>query len=234
MLMLYQAAFFDILPQYILYLLVAPPLLWLCLNGRAAAVVIASALVWLGVQFGLHLAPRRSRSIAMLATWQPGSDRPLRVQSPCLAVPVLHGDGDRHAYGANESSISPRSSIRAAPVSPGSPLASSFFFMAWRLSFTFLLVPDPVTHVFRYFESRSDFSVVFLVNFVALGYLVAWLLIAGPGAGSRFVRSAVGAPPASVLDSDSSACSAGIPCRSMPGTFSSSISSSTSTAASAH
>ena len=197
LLMLYQAAFFDILPQYILYLLVAPPLLWLCLNGRAALVVAASALIWLGVQFGLHF-PLVEAIDRMLAAWQP--DLTVRSAFNPLAWQFLFFAA--MAIGAlwGERKIDPATLFdprRTGLVKLAAGVV--IFFMAWRLSFTFLLVPDPVTRVFRQFESRPDFSVVFLVNFVALAYLVAWLLIAGPGAGSRFVRSAVHAPSRPVL-----------------------------------
>jgi hypothetical protein len=54
-LLLYQPYLIDILAQYVIYLIVAPPLLWLCLTGRWLWVVLGSAMLWLAVQVGLHL-----------------------------------------------------------------------------------------------------------------------------------------------------------------------------------
>ncbi len=53
--LLYQPNFMDILPQYVLYMLAAPFLLWLCLHGRAGAVIAGSCVLWLIVQLGLHI-----------------------------------------------------------------------------------------------------------------------------------------------------------------------------------
>jgi peptidoglycan/LPS O-acetylase OafA/YrhL len=52
------------------------------------------------------------------------------------------------------------------------------------------VVPKVMMLRFWIFENRTEFSLVFLVNFVALAYLVAWVLVAGRNAASRTVRTA--------------------------------------------
>jgi hypothetical protein len=64
------------------------------------------------------------------------------------------------------------------------------FFGFWRFGFTFGALPEIMMLRFWIFENRPEFSLVFLVNFVALAYLVAWVLVAGPEAASRPVRAA--------------------------------------------
>lgn len=186
-LMLYQAAFFDILPQYVLYLAAAPPLVWLCLRGQWLAVVAGSALLWLAVQFGLNL-PVIDAVNGLLGTWQPGLAlrtvfNPFAWQVlffTALPIGVLLGarqlDVDRI--------FDPR---RRAPVLVAA--AVCLFFLGWRLGFTFDLVPDALTERFRKFEDREEFSFVFLVNFAALGYLLTWVLVAGPAVAARPVRA---------------------------------------------
>ena len=53
-------------------------------------------------------------------------------------------------------------------------------FLAFRLGFTLEIVPEPVMERFQVYENRPEFGAVFLINFIVLGYVVAWLLIAGP------------------------------------------------------
>ena len=51
---LFQPTFMDILPQYVVYMLFAPPMIWLCLKGRWAEVMVVSLVLWLAGQLGLQ------------------------------------------------------------------------------------------------------------------------------------------------------------------------------------
>lgn len=51
---LFQPTFMDILPQYIVYMLFAPVLVKLCLDGKWAYVMAGSLLVWMAGQLGLQ------------------------------------------------------------------------------------------------------------------------------------------------------------------------------------
>src|SRR5690606_15775496 len=55
LLLLYQPTYMDILPQYIVYMVVAPPLIWLCITGRWTWVVALSVAIWVATQMGLHM-----------------------------------------------------------------------------------------------------------------------------------------------------------------------------------
>lgn len=186
MLLLYQAAFFDILPQYVIYLAAAPPLLWLCTKGRAPAVIAGSAMIWLGVQLGLHL-PLLAAVDRLMAASQAGLAtrsvfNPLAWQLIFFVAMPIGVAWSRREIDFERLFDSKRPSfalIAAAVV---------LFFMAWRLAFTFGLVPGAMMHRFQTYENRPELSAVFLLNFVALGYLVAWLMIAGERAASRTAR----------------------------------------------
>jgi len=186
--MLYQPTFFDILPQYILYLAVAPALLWLCITGRAIAVLAGSAMLWLAMQLGLHLALADAIN-AVLGAWQDGLT--LRVAFNPLAWQVLFffamALGALWAQGRVDVAriLDP---MRTTPAIIAAIVVA--FFALWRLGFTFDLLPKVMMLRFWIFENRTEFSLVFLVNFVALAYLVAWVLVAGRDVASRAVRTA--------------------------------------------
>jgi hypothetical protein len=67
------------------------------------------------------------------------------------------------------------------------------FFMAWRLGLTWHLIPRPVVERFRILENRPEFSLVFLLNFLASGYALAWTLSVGREAAAAPVRRIAGA-----------------------------------------
>lgn len=62
-------------------------------------------------------------------------------------------------------------------------------FMGFRFGFTFKLLPEPMMERFRGLDNRTEFSFVYLVNFMATGYLVAWMVMAGSLADNRIVRA---------------------------------------------
>lgn len=186
-LLLYQPTFFDILPQYVLYLAAAPPLLWLTLNGHARAVLAGSALLWLAMQFGAQDVLADAIN-GVLGLWQEelrirSAFNPLAWQIVFMSAMVLGAlwTQGRLDVGAILDPQRPARAIVAAIVVA--------FFCAWRLAFTFGLVQPGVMAAFQHFENRPEFSVVFLTNFVALGYLVAWLLVAGGATRSRAVQA---------------------------------------------
>ncbi len=190
-LLLYQPTYLDILPQYVIYLAVAPFLLWLAITGRAVWVAVGSLLLWLAVQTGVHL-PAADGVNALLARADP--DLAMRVAFNVLAWQVIFFVA--MAIGA----LVARDRLDVDRIfDPGKTTLvkacafSLLFFMAFRLGFTFGLVPEVVGERFRLFENRAEFSVIFFVNFAILGYVVAWMLIAGPRADGAFVRKVAGA-----------------------------------------
>jgi hypothetical protein len=75
--LLYQPTFFDILP-YILYMAVAPFLLWLCITGRAASSWPDPAFLWLAMQLGMHLAIAEGSTSSSACRLR--ADAPARLQ----------------------------------------------------------------------------------------------------------------------------------------------------------
>ncbi len=185
--LLYQPTFFDILPQYILYMAVAPFLLWLVINGRAVAVLVGSAMLWLSMQLGLHLAlvdgvnallDRGYEGLTLRAAFNPFAWQILFFSAMVIGALWAQGKVD---VGRILDPERPAPAVIAAIVVA--------FFALWRLGFTFELVPEVMMRRFWIFENRPEFSLVFLLNFVALAYLLSWVLVAGPATASRTVRS---------------------------------------------
>lgn len=187
---LYQATYLDILPQYIVYMLVAPPLVWLAINGRWAPVVACSLALWFAVQLGVHL-PAAGAIDHGLKTLDPtlGLRAPFNLLAWQLLFVVAMMIGVSLSRGTFETErfFNPRETRLVAILAP-----CLIFFLLFRLGFTFDLIPDVVTERFRHFENRAEFGLVFFANFVVAGYVFAWMLIAGPRAEDARVRRIAG------------------------------------------
>ena len=185
--LLYQPNYLDILPQYICYLLVAPPLVWLCITGRWLWVAVGSAMLWLALQTGVHL-PAVTAIDAGLSRFDP--NLMLRVAFNVLGWQVLFIGamviGAMWAKGEIdfERVFDPKKTLLVRAFS-----VFLLFFLAFRLGFTLEVVPDPVMERFQVYENRPEFGPIFLVNFILLGYVLAWLLIAGPKSENRIVAT---------------------------------------------
>jgi hypothetical protein len=176
-LLLYQPTFLDILPQYIVYMIVAPPLVWLTVNGRWRTVAAGSALLWLAVQFGLHLPLAAGIDAAMKLAWP---DLVLRAHFNVLAWQVVFMSG--LVIGALAATGQIEWKRLFDPERPGPALVALGIvvaFMAFRVGFTWHVVPEMLAERFARLDIRGEFSLVYLANFAAMGYLVAWLMIAG-------------------------------------------------------
>lgn len=188
--LLYQPTFLDILPQYICYLLVAPPVVWLCITGRWLSVAVGSGLLWLALQLGVHL-PLVEAINAGLGHFD--AELSLRVAFNVLGWQVIFIGamviGALLATGELDPAkiFDPRRTtlVRAFAV-------SLLLFLAFRLGFTFELVPEVVMKRFQVYENRAEFGPVFLINFILLAYVIAWLLIAGPRSENTAVARAAG------------------------------------------
>ena len=187
LLLIYQPTYMDILPQYIIYMLVAPPLVWLCVTGRWMWVAAFSAVLWVAVQLSLHY-PLAAGTRYLLDLIHEG--RMLRTAFNVFAWQIVFMAG--LVLGSLTATqqidwkkvFTPRSTALVSAA-----LALFLAFMAIRLSFTFGVIPEEMGKRFRALDNRVQFSFIYLVNFLATGYLVAWLVIAGPEASSRVVRA---------------------------------------------
>lgn len=188
--LLYQPTYMDILPQYIVYLVAAPPLIWLCVTGRWRWVALGSALSWVSVQFGLHL-PLATLIDAAMRSLHP--EFVLRAHFNVFAWQVLFVSG--LVFGALTATRQVDWNSVFRPERTELVLTAALllvFFLGWRLGFVFGFIPDDPASRFVSLDVRGEFSLVYLLNFTAAAYTVAWLLIAGPDAASGAVRAAAG------------------------------------------
>ena len=183
--LLFQPTYMDILPQYIVYMLAAPPLIWLSLKGRWPLVLIGSGLFWLAAQFGVHrlltgpvdlwLAGATGsgiRAFFNLLGWQ-------FIFIPAMVFGILTSTGQvawTRVFRPDRTLI------------PLAALSICLFFVPFRIALTENAMPAGVFESFHPFENRADFGLVYLLNFAAAASGVAWLLIAGPHHPARWVR----------------------------------------------
>jgi hypothetical protein len=187
--LLYQVTYLDVLPQYVVYFLAAPPLVWLCIAGRWLSVAVGCAILWFGVQSGVHLPIANA-----LNAWLGRFDSDLFVRVPfnvlawqliffgAMVIGVLWVQGKidfERVFDPGKTAL-----VKAFSV-------SLVVFAAFRLGLTFEIVPESVRQRFFLYENRAEFGLVFLLNFIALGYVLAWVLIAGPRS-PRPVIAAIG------------------------------------------
>jgi len=182
---LFQPTFMDILPQYIVYMLFAPPLVWLCLKGKWAHVLAGSLIVWMAAQLGLQ----RFATEPLNALFTGADGQGVRasfnmlgwqiVFFPAMAIGVLAAQ-DKIDWGRI---FSPERTLL-----PKIALAICLFFLPLRIATAWGLMPPPVLEKFATMEIRADFGPVYLVNFAAVAIGLTWLLIAGPKHKARWVR----------------------------------------------
>ncbi|WP_234893610.1 OpgC family protein [Agrobacterium vitis] len=182
---LFQPTYMDILPQYIIYMVFAPVLIWLCITGRWASVAIGSLVVWMAGQLGLH------RLITYpLDAWLGAAEKEgIRASFNLLGWQIVFFSG------LIAGSLTATRNIEWSKVFspektliPKTALAVLLFFLPLRIMTAHGLMPDVVLQKFGTMEVRADFGPVYLLNFAAMASLVAWLLIAGPKYDSAFVR----------------------------------------------
>ncbi|SET29610.1 OpgC family protein [Stigmatella erecta] len=184
--LLYQPTYLDILPQYIVYLALSPPLVWLCVTGRWVPVALGSMMLWLAVQFGVHL-PLASALDAVMGALHPGLV--LRAHFNVLAWQLVFTAGLVLGCLSSTGQLSWRRVFD--PSRQGlvqAALCITGFFMLCRLGMTWGLLPEAMQARLRAVEIRAEFSLMFLLNFAAMAYLVGWVLVAGERSASRFVR----------------------------------------------
>lgn len=181
-LLIHSPTFSDLLVQYVIYLAATPLLLRLILAGYAREVAFGSVALWASVQIGLHV-PFVALLDGGLGALEPGLE--MRTPFNVLAWQILYVTGllagcavrmrrfDKDFWFPVER---PPALVPALAVVAGCAV--------WRLSFAADLVPPAVAERFLRFEDRTEFSLLYLVNFAALAYAVAWLLIAGPRSSS--------------------------------------------------
>jgi hypothetical protein len=186
--LVYQPAYMDILPQYIVYLLAAPPLLWLCLRGHWHWVLIASALLWLTVQVGLYL-PLANGANDLLGAFHEGlvihshfnmlAWQAIFMTAMVLGLLTVQGTIDwRRFFDPSRTGLFAASAMTV------------LFFMVLRLSWTWEMLPKETVQHIEPYVNRTEFGPIYLINFVALAHMIGWLIVAGPQSVRRPIRLA--------------------------------------------
>lgn len=173
----FQPTFMDILPQYIVYMLFAPMLIWLCLQGKWAYVVAGSMLVWMAAQLGLQ----RFFTEPMNALLMGSDEQGIRVSFNMMGWQIIFFSALVLGVLTSENKIewtrifSPEKTLL-----PKLALGICLFFMPLRITTAWGLVPPAVLEKFATMEIRADFGPVYLLNFAAVAIGITWLVIAGP------------------------------------------------------
>jgi hypothetical protein len=182
---LYQPTFMDILPQYIVYMLFAPMLVKLVLEDKWHYVVAGSVILWMAAQLGLQqIATTPLNDLVMGA-----DDQGIRVSFNLLGWQVVFYSG--LVLGALTSAGKIKWSNILSPDNtfiPKVALLMVLFFLPLRLITAHELMPPHMIGKFASMEIRADFGPVYLLNFAAVGILIAWLIVAGPQHKAAWVR----------------------------------------------
>ncbi len=182
----FQPTFMDILPQYAVYMLFAPPLIWLCLQGKWVEVLVGSFLVWMAAQLGLH----RLVTVPLNDILRGTDDQGVRVSFNMMGWQIVFFSalviGTLSAQGKIDWSrfFSPE---RTTMVKTAFVLC--IFFLPLRIATAWGVLPDYVIEEFTTMEIRADFGPVYLINFAAVAYGLSWLIIAGPRHHNAAVRA---------------------------------------------
>ena len=175
---LFQPTFMDILPQYIIYMAFAPFVIALCLEGKWKSVAIGSLLLWVTAQLGLHRVLTYPINDWLAATPE---EEGIRASFNLFGWQVVFFSGIVAGTLASMKTVewskvfSPDNTFLAKM-----SLAVVLFFMPLRIMTAHGLMPGFVLEKFGLMEVRADFGPVYLLNFAAVAYGFAWLLIAGP------------------------------------------------------
>ncbi|HEX8568924.1 MAG TPA: OpgC domain-containing protein [Caulobacteraceae bacterium] len=193
-LLLQHVDYADILVQYLVYLLLAPLVLWACLAGRTRLALAASGLLWLGVQLGL------SDPVVN------GLETLLKALGPDLYLPqmfnlaawqflfvcglVVGARTARHGGDPWRSAVRPdRTAFLWLSLAVLAAIAAIRLLDQWDA--THALV-DPLLGLLDPVAGKTRLGLLQLVNVAAIAWALAWLAIAAPGARSPFPRAAGG------------------------------------------
>ena len=183
--LLFQPTFMDILPQYIVYMIFAPPIIWLCLKDKWAYVAFVSIMLWMAGQLGLQRLVTEA-----INAWIIGSDQQgIRVSFNLFGWQIVFFSGLVLGALTSTRKIDWSRIFRPeATLIPKLSLATCLFFLPLRIATAHDLLPQVVLDKFATMEIRADFGPVYLMSFPAVAMGLAWLLIAGPRHERPFVR----------------------------------------------
>lgn len=175
--LLFQPTFMDILPQYVVYMIFAPPIIWLCLNGRWAYVAVGSLILWMAGQLGLQRL-----ATEVVNGWITGSDKQgIRVSFNLLGWQIVFFSGLVAGVLTADRKVAWLRIFRPeATLIPKLCLMICLFFLPLRIASAHELMPQFLLDKFTTMEIRADFGPVYLLNFAAVAIGLVWVLVAGP------------------------------------------------------
>ncbi|WP_320198270.1 OpgC family protein [Agrobacterium sp. rho-13.3] len=174
---LFQPTFMDILPQYIVYMIFAPLLVKLCLDGKWAYVMAGSLLVWMAGQLGLQQLFTAPVNELVKGVDEQGIRVSFNLfgwQLVFYSALVMGAMTAQNKIAWTKIFSPQRSWIAKAA------LIVCIFFVPLRIATAWNLMPEFMLGKFSTMEIRADFGPVYLINFLAVGVGLTWLLIAGP------------------------------------------------------
>ncbi|NTJ43170.1 succinyl transferase OpgC [Agrobacterium larrymoorei] len=174
---LFQPTFMDILPQYIVYMVFAPLLVKLCLDGKWAYVMAGSLLVWMAGQLGLQQLFTAPVNELVKGVDEQGIRVSFNLfgwQLVFYSALVMGAMTAQNKIAWTKIFSPQRSWIAKAA------LIICIFFVPLRIATAWNLMPEFMLGKFSTMEIRADFGPVYLINFLAVGVGLTWLIIAGP------------------------------------------------------
>ncbi|MGE6742026.1 OpgC family protein [Allorhizobium pseudoryzae] len=173
----FQPTFMDILPQYIIYMLFAPMLVKLVIDGKWAHVMAGSLILWMAGQLGLQKLVTEPINQFFMRP----DDQGIRVSFNLLGWQIVFYSG--LVLGAMTSLNRIEWGRIFSPQNTFIPTISALicaFFLPLRIMTAHGLMPADLIGKFATMEIRADFGPVYLINFVAAATLITWMIIAGP------------------------------------------------------
>jgi len=183
---IFQPTFMDILPQYIIYMIFAPQLIWLCLQGKWMHVAVGSLIVWMAGQLGLHRIVTEPINMFAVGTDDQGMRAAFNLlgwQIVFISALVLGALTAKNSIDWNKVFSSERDWV------PKAALAVCLFFLPLRVLTAHGWMPDDLIQRFAAMEVRADFGPVYLINFAAVAVGMSWMVIAGPAHHNATVRA---------------------------------------------
>lgn len=181
----FQPTFMDILPQYILYLAAAPGLVWLVMRGHWPLVAALSLVLWMSVQLGLWRP---------WGTWLDGlleahDGQGLRMAFQPAAWQIVFVSGLVLGTLWRLGKLDPERLFPKAPqMALGVALVVAFF-VPLRIMTAHGWLPGDVLRIFAQMETRRSFGPVYLMNFLAVAWLLGWTLYRGGATGLAWFDS---------------------------------------------
>lgn len=172
--LLYQPAYLDILPQYMIYLVAAPFIVRWTAAGHGLTVMAASAGIWMVAQMGLQVPAVDALARLVAVADDNGS---LRAYFNPLGWQLLFVGGTVIGTAAASGRLNVENLLGARRLSLALvALAMVFVFAAVRVVHGFGWLDGELGARFYRGLRREDLSLVYVANFAALGYVFAFLL----------------------------------------------------------